>query len=172
MAEPKQYKLQLKFDTRQMTVSLQNVILLDGVSSLNTSGAFAGSYTFDEGDTLDIEVVALNHDQTSLSLKDLTLVCVPAGSARQPFLSPYDTESAGYVVRDWSEGTATEIDGNPAIVFTALAPLAITAPYGEWELMGYLSILFSRPDRTDTQFCRVFDFDPSVVVGGGNPPNL
>lgn len=171
MTEPKQYKLKLTFDARQMTVSLQNVILLDGVSSMNTSGAFAGSYTFDPGDTLDIEVVALTHGESVVSLKDLTLVCVPAGSARQPFLSPYDTESAGYVIREWNEGTATEVDGNPAIVFTSKAPLSIIAPYGEWEMMGYLSVLFPRADRIDAQFCRVFDFDPSVVVGGGNPPN-
>ena len=189
--EKLRYKLKLIFDADQFMDDLQFDILEEDNSIMELSGQLAGAYCMDQNYILDVEVVALNSmDNVShIELVDLTLVCKPAIGAQQTDLSPYQSNSAGCTKSRWivnesqnidilDEDNSLESPSGPlqmtATTFTLADPFVLSSA-GSWEIAGYLSAKLTQnvpaPGQPAGPVCRVYVFDPIVVVrGGGGTP--
>lgn len=174
MSTPVNYTLVLTFDARQTNTTLQFDILEGFTSAITTSGPNAGAYCMNQGDTLGIQIVVTIGTgsllQNNILLQDLTLVCMPAAGIDQADLSPYDSENAGVSLAQWSP-PVVEPTPDPTVqqlVFTANNSLAVVVAKGQWNLTGYLSAkIVTTGGNAVGPKCRVYRFDPTVIVGGG-----
>ena len=184
LREKLRYKLKLVFDADQLMDDLQFDIVEEGDNStMEMSGQLAGAYCMSQHYILDVEVVALNSmdNVSNIELVDLTLVCKPALGAQQADLSPYRSNSAGCTKCNWITNEFQNIDiiregkslEMTATTFTLSEPFVLSSA-GYWEIAGYLSAKLTQCAPQPGQpnpVCRVYVFDPIVVVrGGGGTP--
>ncbi len=190
-SEPKHYTLKLAFDLAQISTALRFNIIYDNNHhpAMQKVGRAAGGYHFHPGDKVTIEITASfnpeRYSPTDISIQDLTLVCAPASNAHQPHLSPFDSESAGLMLKHWvGQNVEKEagpmrpatVDPSPKFVVFKRDPatdasdpsgdLTVRPHDGQWQISGFLSVKVAATTHT-AEFCRVFEFDPSVMVGNG-----
>jgi hypothetical protein len=196
--EAKTYTLTLAFDLRQISTALQFDIHLDDAPTMKRTGRAAGAYQLDLNDQIAIKIAASFNPETTLpdaiSIQDLILVCTPVNRVHQSDLSPFFSDTAGILLRNWErqeDGAVTNelldqtAEPTATTNFTLSGPtteglvpdandtprgLVVKALTGEWQISGYLSVRVTGVEASQS-FSRVYDFDPTVIVGtGGEAP--
>lgn len=168
--EAKIYDMRMEIDLRQTSTAIRYDILEDGTSVLKQYGPDAGSFVLAKGGKVGITLTIYYFNEFRIEgdpVANVTLVSLPGSDPRQSTLSPFDADSAGIVVRDWSYApptTAPNIPHTSQLVLTS-APLDVVHHHGQWQLSCYLSIRATSTDPAVT-ITRAFGFDPTVIVGG------
>lgn len=167
------YTLSLKFDADQVTKALHYHFDGPKGSPFQPEGRLAGTYHFGAGDALHVKVTATANkkDKAKFTVTDFTLASIPTLQPGKYFLSLFDQYRACTRVTDWGVPVMGEDDGDTRdeITVKALHPLMITAPNGQWEISGYLSVLIEKLDKDGQikQIPRLFYFDPEGSSGSG-----
>jgi len=167
------YHLDLMFDVDQVTRALHYHI--DGLkgSPFQGEGRLAGTFHFNAGDELFVTVksTANKKDKARFVITDFTLASIPTLPAGKYFLSLFDKHCACIRVTDWGipEFGRDNSNERDEITIKALHPLLVTAPNGQWEMSGYLSVLIEKlgEDGEMKQIPRLFYFDPESSSGSG-----
>lgn len=175
------YTLQLNFDIRQVTRALNYKILGpndDKCEKLDT-GPLAGTFNFQAGDELAIEVIGASPNDDSdakpdmildsMSVTDCTLISIPANMREA--LSLFDPQDATSYLAKWSEAENTTPSAGPAkdtkyLRCKSNKTLSIVSKEGQWKVSGYLSIVLMTADGKS--FPQLYFFDPESSSGTGN----
>lgn len=172
------YVLALTFDLRQVTQALQYQFCTrdDGVvcEKLET-GTLAGSFNFNEGDTLELQVTGLSalvgedgDVLKNISVNDCTLLSI-AAQMDMP-LSMFDPENASIYKKGkkWYPAAPAvheddKVNNIKRLRQVTKQPLDIVAAKGQWEISGYLSIQLTTAGGDS--FSRLYFFDPEGSTG-------
>lgn len=181
------YDLILTLDIHQVTKSLQYEFTSDKGSPLHKEGPLAGTCNFNAGDMLNLKVIAKGDstDDYKITVVDFTLVSISTLRPAEYFLSLFDQHNACTNVSKWGAADYKTSGKRTVAHISALDKLAITAPNGQWEMSGYLSVLIERnalspapgggsagvtPLRQTIN--RLFYFDPESSAGSGGDIRL
>ncbi|WOR15282.1 hypothetical protein RYZ27_01205 [Hyphomonas sp. FCG-A18] len=170
------YTLNLAFDIDQVTRSLQYEFSSPEGSPLHSEGRLAGTCHFDVGDRLKIALTAKGNkkDKMEITVTDMTLVSICTLRPGKYDLSPFDPYNASVRATDWDAPVYTTKKKRTKAVTRALQPLYVTAPNGQWEMSGYLSVMIRKTDDKGQihTIPRLFYFDPESSAGnGGDVPD-
>lgn len=183
-----QYTLKLSFDLRQVTQSLGYEFVLDQKANQQNksnypmvdSGPLAGTFNFQEGDEISVEVEASSaaHPNgqgvpskdvlNNFSVADCTFVSVPARMT--DLLSLFDAKSACTPVEGgWKPIKEIPHPGGENLKRFSIRsnqPLKVNTKSGQWQISGYLSVeLFTDDGQSHVQ---LYFFDPEGSSGTGD----
>jgi len=174
-----QYTLKLSFDIRQVTQSLAYEFVLGDQSGypMEGGGPLAGTFNFQQGDEIFVEVLAASADGPAGSkdvLRDFTVtnctfVSIPAHKTE--LLSLFDATSACASVDGWEPVNPPQsLAGNENNLLRkckrSVTPLPVTTKNGQWQISGYLSVVFTTTDGNTR--AQLYFFDPEGSSGSGS----
>jgi len=153
---------------------------LDGkVCSKLEMGSLAGSFNFQDGDEISVQVTAisaLNVDKnnpasnilTSIEVQDCTLLSL-AARMDEP-LSMFDENNAAIYIKGkkWDPFLEAPQSGDNGkniqrLQQSSKKPLSVVTKKGQWQLSGYLSITMKT--QADDSLSRLYFFDPESSTG-------
>ena len=177
-----QYTLKLSFDLRQITQSLAYEFVQSGKDNypLLTEGPLAGTFNFQKGDQIFVEVIATSAASSGtpknvledMAVKNCAFISIPARMTED--LSLFDPDSACTIIEGNSPQTpqqwgpiAKEFlpDDNVQLSTRSLKPLSIMTKNGQWKISGYLSV--SLTPNGAPKYSQLYFFDPEGSSGNG-----
>ena len=176
-----QYTLKLSFDLRQVTQSLAYEFVLKDNSTLALEGAgpLAGTFNFQEGDEICVQVVATSAAKPGkgetgkdilegFEVTNCTFVSIPARMTEPLSLFNEDNGCAMTGEFDSIENISTlEDEQNNILRLSRICPdlLPVVTKNGQWKISGYLSVgLTPQNGKAHSQ---LYFFDPEGSTGGG-----
>lgn len=181
-----QYTLKLSFDILQITQSLAYEFVLDSprgdeLYPLEDKGALAGTFNFQQGDDIFVEVIATIPEtmdaqmfEEIFAVSNCTFVSVPARMTE--FLSLFDPTSACTTLNqegDWAGvSPIAPTPGNEFRRFSIRSnnPLSVATKNGQWQISGYLSVQLPPLEKIPSPGGvrhQLFYFDPEGSSGSG-----
>lgn len=179
------YILSLTFDLRQITQALQYEFCThEGeVCKMLEAGPLAGSFNFQTGDTIQLQVTAIgamNEDENNppsnilenISVNDCTLLSL-AARMDEP-LSMFDVGNAAICQASdkWTKAEEFTQPGDSQKNIKRYRqqienPLKVVTEKGQWQLSGYLSIQLYTLEGPPLSRLYFFDPESSTGAGGG-----
>lgn len=166
------YTLQLEFDINQITRSLQHNFKATNGYQNEKYGPLAGTAHFEQGDEMSVAITATGRaqDDLTVTIMDCSVVTVGTADLGKLFLSPFGQKSAIASISDWkpTKDKTTSEDkeaGRQRLSIKSENIFPITAPNGQWNFSGYLSVEIIIDGET---YYRLFYFDPEGSVGNGS----
>lgn len=174
--KPSTYILRLSFDANQITQTLQYKFFTESGLPCDeeTSGPLAGTFNFQDGDELQVQVVASAEadkdtgriPELQVNITNCTFVSIKPPVKQD--LSLFDPYNACTTISEWSL-PETVIDPSAksvSVTTTALKNLIVTAKTGQWKISGYLSVITGE-DSKEQKKLYFFDPEGSAGTGGG-----